>query len=381
VTSARALRIDGPVLTSRDEQRDGAWILDGKITFERPRHLGSDHDADVVTGWAIPGLVDAHCHIGLVKDGATTPGVQEVQAVTDRDSGVLLIRDAGSAADTRWIDDRDDLPQIIRAGRHIARTKRYIRNFAHEVEPIDLVATVRQEAARGDGWVKLVGDWIDRSTGDLAPCWPPDALAAAIAAAHELGARVTAHCFGEDCLPDLLNAGIDCIEHASGLTGSTLDLAVSKGVAIVPTLINIATFPQIAAPAQERFPLYYRHMLDLHATRFSHVAAAYESGVPIYCGTDAGGSLAHGLVPKEVAELVASGLPALAALDAACWSARSWLGRPALDEGASADLVIYPADPRLDVAVLAHPVAVVLRGSIFAGAAGTPGPADEMIPG
>ena len=33
---------------------------------------------------------------------------------------------AGSPADTRWIDDRADLPRIIRAGRHIARTRRYI---------------------------------------------------------------------------------------------------------------------------------------------------------------------------------------------------------------------------------------------------------------
>ena len=65
--------------------------------------------------------------------------------------------------------ERDDLPRLIRAGRHIARTKRYIRNYAHEVEPEQLAAYVAQEAQRGDGWVKLVGDWISRETGDLAP--------------------------------------------------------------------------------------------------------------------------------------------------------------------------------------------------------------------
>ena len=90
----------------------------------------------------------------------------------DRDAGMLLGRDAGSPADTRWIDDREDLPKLIRAGRHIARTKRYIRNYAHEIEPDELTAYVVHEAERGDGWVKLVGDWIDRDAGDLTPCWP-----------------------------------------------------------------------------------------------------------------------------------------------------------------------------------------------------------------
>jgi imidazolonepropionase-like amidohydrolase len=360
------LRIDGPVLTAPGQERDGAWVLDGRITFTRPR-FQRDQPEQVISGWALPGLVDAHCHVGLVRDGPAGPDVQEQQAIADRDSGALLLRDAGSAADTRWIDGRDDLPQIIRAGRHIARTKRYIRNFAHEVEPVDLVATVEQEAKLGDGWVKLVGDWIDRGTGDLAPCWPADALAAAIAAAHALGARVTAHCFGEDCLPDLITAGIDCIEHATGLTGDTLDLAAGRGVAIVPTLVNIATFPSIAAPAQEKFPAYHAHMLDLHATRYQRTGAAHDAGVQVFCGTDAGGSLRHGLVGQEVAELVTAGLSPLEALDAACWAARRWLGRPGLAEGAPADLVVYPSDPRQDVAVLAHPVAVVLGGTVFGG--------------
>ena len=45
---------------------------------------------------------------------------------------------AARPADTAWIQDRDDLPRLIRAGRHIARTRRYIRNYAHEVEPDEL---------------------------------------------------------------------------------------------------------------------------------------------------------------------------------------------------------------------------------------------------
>ena len=81
--------------------------------------------------------------------------------------------------------------------------------------------------------------------------------------------------------------------------------------------------------------------------------AAYEAGVPIYAGTDAGGVLPHGGIAGEVAELAAYGIPAEDALGAASWRAREWLGCNAtLDEGAPADFVVYDADPRQDVAVL-----------------------------
>ena len=92
--------------------------------------------------------------------------------MTDRDAGTLLVRDAGAASDTRWLQQRTDMPRLIRAGRHIARTRRYLRGFAVEVEPDGLVEAVRKQARAGDGWVKLVGDWIDRDAGDLAPSFP-----------------------------------------------------------------------------------------------------------------------------------------------------------------------------------------------------------------
>ena len=233
--------------------------------------------------------------------GAVDDATAEEQALADRDAGALLLRDAGSPADTRWVQARDDLPRLVRAGRHIARTRRYIRNFAWEVEPEQLVEQVRLEARAGDGWVKLVGDWIDRDTGDLSPCWPADVLAEAVAAAHEEGARVTAHCFGEESLRDLAAAGTDCVEHACGLEPDTIASFAAQGIAIVPTLVNIDTFPQIAEPAREKFPDYHRHMIDLYERRYATIAAARDAGIPVYVGTDAGGSLPHGLVATEVA--------------------------------------------------------------------------------
>lgn len=354
------LHLTGRVLLSAEEVIDELWVVDGRISFTAPT---TGTDWDTVSGWVVPGFVDAHCHVGLDKHGAVDAGTSEQQALADRDAGTLLIRDAGSPAHTRWIDERDDLPKIIRAGRHIARTKRYIRNYAHEVEPEQLVSRVRAEARAGDGWVKLVGDWIDRELGDLAPCWPVDVLTEAIAAAHDEGARVTAHCFGEQSLRDFAAAGTDCIEHATGLEDDTIAAFAAQGITIVPTLVNIETFPSIAAPAQEKFPDYHRHMLELHERRFATFAAAHEAGVPVMVGTDAGGSLPHGLVAQEMELLTRAGMTHTEALAAATWGARDWLRQPGIAEGEDADLVVLDSDPREDVRTCATPRSIVLRGA------------------
>lgn len=361
--TAPVLHLQGEILVGPDEVSGQAWVVGGRMTFERPTASGAD--VQTLRGFVLPGLVDAHCHVGLDAHGAVDDATAQAQALADREAGTLLIRDAGSPSDTRWIDQRDDLPKIIRAGRHIARTRRYIRNYAHEVEPDQLVERVRLEARAGDGWVKLVGDWIDRDAGDLTPCWPVDVLTDAIAAAHDEGARVTAHCFGEASLYDFAAAGTDCIEHATGLEDETIAQFAAQGIAIVPTLVNIATFPEIAEAAREKYPDYHRRMIDLHGRRYDTVAAAHEAGIPIFVGTDAGGSLRHGLVAQEALELTRAGLTPAEAVAATTWAAREWLGRPGLEEGADADLVVYAADPRREIRALAAPEHIVLRGRDF----------------
>jgi imidazolonepropionase-like amidohydrolase len=349
------LRVRGVVLPE-GEHRD-LYVDNGIVTYDPV-------DADVAAeGWIVPGLVDAHCHVGLDADGAVDEATQERQITADREAGALLLRDCGSAADTRWIDEREDLPRLIRAGRHLARPKRYIRGYAHEIEPSELAAYVAEQAEYGDGWVKLVGDWIERESGDLAPSWTRESLEQAMRVAHERGARVTAHVFGEDALPDLIGSGIDCIEHGTGLSLALIDEMVARGVALVPTAKQLGNFPRYAAQGGGRFPRYAEHMTALYQTRRQVIGSAYDAGVQIYAGTDAGGVLPHGLIGEEVAELATYGLTTADALGAASWRAREWLGLNArLDEGAPADFVVYDADPLADLRVLQDPTLIVLRG-------------------
>lgn len=355
------LHVRGVVLPE-NEQRD-LWIDDGVLHSTEISGATS-----IGTGWITPGLVDLHCHIGLDAEGPVDAATAETQALTDRATGVLLVRDAGSPADTRWVDDRADLPRIIRAGRHIARTRRYMRNYAWEIEPEQLADQVEAEARKGDGWVKIVGDWIDREKGDLAPCWPAWALRDAIARAHEHGARVTAHVFSEEPLYDLFDAGIDGIEHGTGLTPELIATMAERGMSLVPTLVNIGKFRTYAAQGESKFPTYGKHMRTLHASRHDVTRTAYEAGVTVLAGTDADGVLPHGLIADEIDAMIEAGVPAETAIGAASWTARAYLqgGTGSLETGGPADLCLWSDDPRLRTERARRPARVVLRGQVVA---------------
>lgn len=357
------LHVSGVVLP--DGVHRDLWVRDGHLTFE------SVPGAETIArqGFLLPGLVDAHCHVGLGAGGAVDPDAALAQALADRDVGALLLRDAGSPVDTHWLDDVDAAPRIIRAGRHLARTKRYLRDVGIELEPADLPAEAEVQARAGDGWIKLVGDWIDRDVGDLAPEWPRETVVETVRRAHAAGARVAVHTFGEEALPDLIEAGVDSIEHGTGLTEDLVGTMAERNIALVPTLINIDNFPSIADSAA-RFPTYAARMRRLHGSSRARVRAAYEAGVPIYAGSDAGTSMPHGLVVDEVRLLHEAGMSRLDALGAASWAAREWLGLPGIEEGAPADFVVYQANPLDDLSVLTDPDQIVLKGNLVQRATG-----------
>jgi imidazolonepropionase-like amidohydrolase len=358
-----AWHVRGVVLPD-DEVRD-LWLVGDTVTYEPVAGAVSLADR----GFILPGLVDAHCHIGIRPGGQPIEAVDEARelARVDRDTGVLAIRDAGSPYPYPELDDEAGIPRLARAGRHVAPVRRYLRDIGVEVEAPDVASAVKQQAAAGNGWVKLVGDWISRDVGDLAPAWSTDVMADAVASAHAAGARITVHTFAEESVSALVRAGVDCVEHGTGLSEQDIDVMASRATALVPTMINIATFGDIAKLAEQKFPGYAAHMLRLRDGFAGLVAAAHEAGVPIYVGTDAGGGIAHGQVAEEMLLLHRqAGMSTLDVLGAASWRARAWLGFPGLVEGGLADLVVYDEDPRIDLATVRHPRVIVLRGQVVA---------------
>jgi imidazolonepropionase-like amidohydrolase len=356
------LHVRGVVLPD-DEVRD-LWLVGDRVTLQPV----PDALTVATEGFVLPGLVDAHCHIGIASGSRPIESLDEARglAAIDRDAGVLAIRDAGSPYPYPELDNDPDVPRLARAGRHVAPPRRYLRDIGIEV-PAPLVAsTITEQAKAGNGWVKLVGDWLDRDVADLAPAWDAATLSAAVEAAHAAGARVATHVFGEESVDILVRAGVDSVEHGTGLSLELVDLMAARGTALVPTMINVRALVEVAERAIDKFPGYARHMRALSEGFPAVVRAAVEAGVPVYVGSDAGGGIEHGLAAQEMLLLHSdAGMAPVDVLRAGSWGAREWLGFPGLVEGGLADLVVYDTDPREDLRALLAPRHVILRGRVI----------------
>lgn len=351
-----------------------AWIVDGEVTFRAPELLGRGDDVVPVPGFIYPGLVDAHTHPGLSHGpGNVTPAEVVRRLEACRAQGVTHIREMGAQFDVAALINPDSpafvsgLPKVIRAGQHIARPMRYLRYLAVEIEPRDLPAQALRQLARSDGWIKIVGDWIDRSEGAAArlrPLWPREVLVAAVAAVHEAGGRVAVHTFATETVDDLLEAGVDSIEHGSGMTRDQLIEARDRGILIDPTARQMATFPEIASHAT-KYPAYREQMLAMDARRAEHIQLMVEAGSHFVMGSDTAEDVAERGMVTELQCAVADGMPASVAMAAASYDGRRRLGLPSWEEGAPADVVVYDRDPEADIAVVADPAAVFIDGTGF----------------
>ena len=372
------LHLTGSIILDGGREVREAWVDGGVLRLEAPEGYDRVRGTSAVTelrGLTAPGLVDVHCHVAIDHEGAARSEDQILaNARADLAIGVLLIRDCGAPVDASVMTRpgvAETLPVYLSAARHIARPKRYIRGYARELEDVhSLPETVAQEARDSGGWVKLVGDWIDRSDGadsDLAPLWPLPVLRDAVAAAHENGARVTVHTFDRVTSEQLLEAGVDGIEHGTGMDADQIAEAAARGVPVTTTLQQVATFDAIADQAGAKYPVYGARMRAMYERRYEHIAALHDAGVHLLVGTDAATSVPHGQYDVEMQEIAKTGICGADALAMATWRARRFLGQPALDEGAPADLVVWRGDPRADAAEYSHPYAVVRDGRIVAG--------------
>ncbi|MHB1288109.1 MAG: amidohydrolase family protein, partial [Georgenia sp.] len=146
------LHLRGTVVVDDHVELDEIWVVDGRLRLTPPDGAA----ARTLTGWVLPGLVDVHCHIGLGADGVVTEEDALQQGKADRDVGILLVRDAGSPMDNRWVQERADMPRLIRAGHHLARPKRYLRNYGLELDDVArLPEAVAEQARFGDGGVQI----------------------------------------------------------------------------------------------------------------------------------------------------------------------------------------------------------------------------------
>ena len=346
-----AYQVRGIVLPEREERT--FWI-DGERLTTQPVP-----DAEVIIdgGWLVPGLVDVHTHPGAEKPGDAFDGALfRRQLIEHRDAGVLLVRTPGTAARVPdWTDADPELPRVRSAGPWLATPGRFFPGYGRDISEDELVAAAVEEASASSGWCKVIGDWMPDD-----PPVPLDLLRSVTEAVHGVGGKVAVHCQTAEGSRNAVLAGADSLEHGMHLDPSLLDQMAKQGTALIPTL---SVFVTQIDDLRSRDPSLRRDWLLTGCLGMAPlVRAAHEAGVTVLAGTD---RFEFGMVAEEVGWLIESGLPVEAALGAASWTARSWLGLAGLADGSPADLVAFEADPAKDPSVLSRPSRIVLRGRVI----------------
>jgi imidazolonepropionase-like amidohydrolase len=307
----------------------------------------------VAEGWLLPGLVDAHTHPGAEKPGDPMDlDVLREDLRAHLASGVTLIRAPGLVDDPPdWFGRTDDGPRAVHAGPWLAQHGQFMPGWGRRPEPAELPAVAAGQAAR-TGWAKVVVDW---SVDDEV--MPVDLLREVVARVHAVGGRLAAHTQHPAGGVVAVEAGVDSVEHGMGLDPQLLPRMAERGTALTPTLSVITgSLARVSAGPDSPRRRWYVSGASVHGRL---TAAAVEAGVTVLAGTD---SRPHGGIVGEIRAMLDAGVAPHAAIAAASWTARAYLGLPGLSDGAPADAVVFDADPRTDLNQLDRPRAVIARG-------------------
>jgi len=364
----------------------GSAIADADVVISDGRivdvGIGLDGDEQVdVSGLTLtPGFFDCHVHvmfsgIDLVRrlqrpfSYAFFEAANNLSATLD--CGITTVRDAGGAdlGLQRAVEDGlVDGPRMHIAITALSQTGGHgdgwlpsgISTFlmsAHPGRPAGLVdgpeemrKRVREIIRAGANVIK-----VHTSGGVLSPRdsprhaqFRPDELAALMAEATAAGLPVMAHAQATDGIKNALRAGVRSIEHGIYLDDEAIDLMLSKGAWLVPTLVAPhAVVKAVSEGSQLPEGVVEKAMevIDAHASAFARAVAA---GVKIAMGTDTGVG-PHGTNLDELPLMAAGGLTPEQVLQATTSSAADLLqigdDTGTIMAGKRADLVILAGDP------------------------------------
>ncbi|QNN54466.1 amidohydrolase family protein [Nocardioides mesophilus] len=375
-------------------------IVEGAvITGVEPAAYGLPDDCPVTVfaGTMLPGLFDTHVH--LVSDSSVgsleRAGSLDAEAVDDTivrslrrqaASGVTTVRDLGDVG-YRTLGFRDPprpgLPRIRAAGPPLTVPDGHCHYLGGVVRGPDAIrAAVRDHEQHGVDLVKVMasGGMTTVGTDPFGVQFDAAELRKLVYAAHGVGLPVLAHAHSLAGMRHALAAGVDGIEHFTGLTETgirvpddLLDGVAEAGVAVDPTLgFDRGLLASMPAPPQALAASLKRVGLDLEtaqAARLGVLRRARARGIRLVTGVDAGAAPAkpHGIVGLALAALTEGGFSiADAVTSATAAAARACdlagvTGR--LAPGLDADILLVDGNLEADVTALQRPVQVLIRGN------------------
>ncbi|MDR7402486.1 MAG: amidohydrolase family protein [Armatimonadota bacterium] len=393
--------IDG---TGADPVDRAALVFEGEriVAVGPASRVAIPGGARVIDGEGLtvmPGLIDAHVHITMTG-GADLLAMSLQRSLpqvafdtvghlaSTLEAGVTAIRTVG---DIGYIDiaARDAIargrirgPRIVAAGKGLTSTGGHgtiVPPWIHVAHgdisevvdgPEQGRAAVRRQVEAGCDHIKIfqTGGVIDPDGRIEAEEFDEEELRAIVGTARLAGRPVACHAHNKPGILRAIAAGVRSIEHGMSFDEECAARAVEAGVFLVPTLIVMERILR-----QGRDAGLPQFMIDNvgHRTKKhnANVHLAYQMGVKIAAGTDAGSVLTpHGAAGMEVAMLVRAGLRPLDAIRAATMTAAELLGLGSrlgtLEPGKLADVILVAGDPLARPELLGQPEAVM---AVFVG--------------
>ena len=355
----------------------------------------------------IPALVDAHSHIGYMRDLTSGPQNYTRENILDHMHrfayfGVAASQAMGSDFGELPFELRDELregadPEAARfltAGRGLSPlaeiTPGNMRHAAYVVTTVEGARADVQELARRR--VQLVKMWVDTRGGTIETL-TPDLYGAILDEAHAQGMRVAAHATALEDAKALLRADIDVFAHMirdvddelialfTERPNTAVLLALSGPRRIVsapwlnpvhPLIRETVSSAQIAR-LQDRLTGQAPETLEQGRLVWERLARGVRllaaAGVKIGVGTDGGGQAGDQFVGwtmhAELEIMVAAGMTPAQVLVAGTRNSAEILGLDDLGmvaNGKSADFVVLDANPLDDITNTRRISQVFLRG-------------------
>ena len=405
------LVLKGSIFDGTDYYENGVVVIDqdsGLITDIGPEgSVDSPSGAKILGGGQttmtiLPGLIDAHVHFfGSKVDDlitwVTTPeplvvlrSVAHLQSLLS--AGFTTVRELGSKGGAY-------LSRAVREGvvqgPRVLSCARSLGQSGGDDDPINLPLDIARELSYSyfcDGpWEcrkavrKVVRDGADlvkvyAATGTtpesyaaelytLKKQFTVEELRAIVDEAHKIGLKVAGHAIGEDSMSNVVEAGVDSIEHGLGLTPEIAELIKKKNISYVPTLSVFLTSPDLVTFINNK-DLPDKLHVRRHFT--TDLELAKEHGLRVVAGSDFGGTEAHphGQNYQEIVGL-AKYLGNKQALISATSDAADCLGLTKvgrLKKGFEADIVLVRGNPLTDIEALAptNIASVLKNGKVVA---------------
>ena len=364
-------------------------------------------DAEVIDlkdATVMPGFMDMHVHLDHELDppGSYSEGFYlnsadyalraTVYARRTLEAGFTTVRDLGATDKEALLALRDAInkgyvtgPRIFAAGKAIATTGGHADPTNGIREDLrgdpgpkagvingadDAYKAVRQRYKDGSDVIKLTvtGGVLSLAKSGDNPQFTDEELEAVIAAAKDYNFVVAVHAHGAEGMKRAIRAGVDSVEHGTYMDREAMKLMKQRGTWYVPT-ISAGEWVADLAEIDGKLPEVVRPKAASIGPQISDTfAAAYNEGVKIAFGTDAGVS-PHGDNGKEFTFMVRAGMPPMEAIRAATINAAALLrvedefGQ--LAPGYHADIVAVKGDPLDNIRLLEAVDFVMKGGEVF----------------